>query len=241
MILPTAIWASLRLLKNDLFEDRLNIHSPLYNVYLLKTTFGTTNNDSFVRTPKRSWKIRENALLKKKKKSTTPFNSSRKRISLRSLNYLEPEIYIWTSVPGKGLYLQNLNNHTIISQMWRLYAVIFSLSKWPMEHPGIVNLYVRFLNTQNLTSLGRRYKLFLLCVERNTTETIFWHLTHQMLECAMRVKKKLTYETILIWLRVLKCHNISGYNIHSGLWLYWYLSNLFWLGFLTSWYCRHDS
>lgn len=27
---------SLRLLKNDLFEDRLNIHSPLYDVYLLK-------------------------------------------------------------------------------------------------------------------------------------------------------------------------------------------------------------
>lgn len=46
--------------------------------------------------------------------------------------------------PGKGLYLQNLNNHTIISQTWRLCTVIFSLSKWPIEHPGTLNVYVYF-------------------------------------------------------------------------------------------------
>lgn len=45
--------------------------------------------------------------------------------------------------------------------------------------------------------------------------------------CRHTSQKKLTYKTILIWLRVPKCHNISGYNITFWSLICWDLSNLF--------------
>lgn len=54
--------------QRSVWKDRLNSHGPFYNVYLLKTAFGSTDNNPFVKTPRRSWKSPTNALLRKRKK-----------------------------------------------------------------------------------------------------------------------------------------------------------------------------
>lgn len=159
MILPIAIWLSLRPFKKRSVWKRQIKYSPLYDVYLLKTSFGSTKNNSFVRTPKRNWKIWTNALLKKK---NLPLPSTPPENEFQCVHWiiLNLETTFGYRSPSKGLYLQNLNNPTIISQMWRFRTVIFSLSKQPTQHSGIINMYVYFLNTQGSPGLQKRHKNF---------------------------------------------------------------------------------
>lgn len=182
-----------------------------------------------MKTPRRSWKTRTNALLTKRKKKNLPLPSTPPENEFQCVHWiilnLKPAFGYQS--PGKGLYLQNLHNHTIISQMWRLCTVIFSLSKWPIQQSGSINVYVYFLNIQSSTGLWGE--------EAKTVPVLYWDKYNRnipvlqynilayntadarMCNATKKKKKKLTYETILIWLRVLKCHNISGYNILSGL------------------------
>lgn len=118
-------------------------YNPMNSVYLLKTAFGNKSNN-FGWSPRETFKKTERKkkyiALKRVLNPSTPFNPFRKYISVRSLNYFTPETYIWLSVPRRRLIFIE---RTIIRLCLtvELRPVIFSLSKWLLEHSGVINVW----------------------------------------------------------------------------------------------------
>lgn len=115
-------------------------YNPLNCVYLLKTAFGNKSNN-FGWNPQEMFFKNEKKIhcFKKILNLSTPFKPFRKYISVCSLNYFAPETYIWLSVPRQWLIFIEWTISDYVLTM-ELCLVLFSLSKWLLEHSRVINV-----------------------------------------------------------------------------------------------------
>lgn len=97
-------------------------------------TFGWSPQEMFKKKLKKKY-----IALKKNLNLSTPLKPFRKYIPVCSLNYFAPETYIWLSVPRQRLIFIERTISDYVSTI-ELGPVVFSLSKWLLEHSGVIKV-----------------------------------------------------------------------------------------------------